>query len=309
MFAAGLWLVDGEGEDADCSCSRNGLTHNKPRKKSRAQFRNANERFRRILTVRKREGIIVDSLLSRVRSLILVPEQVASLLRRGAILEDAGDVDGAYQCYLEAADMGSIDAMVWLAQTMGENFGQSSPEASAWWKRAAEGGDAEAMCFYGIALASRDDFASAEAWLRKSISNGHEDGFHNLVILKVLQKMDEEAAEIWKMQPASASFDTAADVIDAHCESFQPELADHWLSRIKDFGDADRLRLLADKVGAAYFAKGKSSEAQVVWAQFRAEGEEAPYLDEASGEMVFPLSPEQNEQINELIKNRDPKPQ
>lgn len=265
--------------------------------------------FRGSLTSVKSNGKIKNPLFHSDWGLILVPEEVATLLRRGALLEDAGDADGAYQCYLEAANLGSIDAMVWLAETMDETHGQGSPEATAWWKEAAEGGDAEAMCFYGIALATRDDFESAEEWLRKSISNGHEDGFHNLVILKVLQKEDDEAVAVWKLQPAPASFDTAADVIDAHCESFQPELAETWLSRISDFGDDDRLRSLADKIGAAYFAKGKNSEAQTVWAQFRAEGEEAPYLDEVSGEMVFPLSSEQSVEISELLRNRGEEPE
>lgn len=265
--------------------------------------------FRGSLTRGKSNEKIRIPLLLSDWGLILVPEEVATLLRRGALLEDAGDADGAYQCYLEEANLGSIDAMFWLAETMDDRYGQGSPEATAWWKEAAEGGDAEAMCFYGIALVIRDDFESAEEWLRKSISNGHEDGFHNLVILKVLQKEDDEAVAVWKLQPAPASFDTAADVIDAHCESFQPELAERWLSRISDFADVDRLRSLADKIGAAYFAKGKSSEAQAVWAQFRANGEEAPYLEEVSGEMVFPMSREQSEQISELLRNRDEEPE
>jgi len=232
-------------------------------------------------------------------------DQVDSLLNRGVILQDAGDADGAYQCYVEAANLGSVDATFNLARMMDEKFGEGSPEATTWWKRAAEGGDAEAMCFYGIALSYSDDFASAEVWLRKSISAGFELAFHNLVIMKILQNEDEEASEVWRMQPASTKVGTAVDVVDAYIETKEPELAERWLEKIRDFGDVAELKSLADKLGATYYVQGKTFEAQSAWAQFRAEGEEAPHLDEATGEMVFPLSAEQSEQISELLRKRD----
>lgn len=79
--------------------------------------------FRGSLTSVKSNGKIKNPLFHSDWGLILVPEEVATLLRRGALLEDAGDADGAYQCYLEAANLGSIDAMFWLAETMDERYG------------------------------------------------------------------------------------------------------------------------------------------------------------------------------------------
>ncbi|GIG59740.1 hypothetical protein Lfu02_41120 [Longispora fulva] len=101
-----------------------------------------------------------------------------------------------------AAEAGDLDAMLALADLIGEEDPED-PEARDWYERAAASGRPEAMYAYGVVLRCDGDEEEAEPWLRRAAATGHTDAM--VEIGHLFDHLDEpDQAREWYQRAADA---------------------------------------------------------------------------------------------------------
>lgn len=108
------------------------------------------------------------------------------LLKQGEQAEEANDYDKALEFYKKAADMGSAEAMYYIANIYyNENYDKYDVEKSAAWiKKSAEAGYAEAMgdlgLMYECGEGVEENLQLAKEWYIRGSKLGDSDSMNNL---------------------------------------------------------------------------------------------------------------------------------
>lgn len=126
-----------------------------------------------------------------------------------ALLELAnlvGDRDGEYEeLHRRAAALGDTRAMtnlgVWL-------YGEEPDEAERLWRQAADAGDGHAMNNLGNLIRERDDLVTAEHWWRRAAETGHSQAMDALGCA-LYQRDDFAEAQSWWRRAAEAGHSRA----------------------------------------------------------------------------------------------------
>jgi len=116
--------------------------------------------------------------------------QPNALLAQAKSLFSSGEHRQAYPLFQQAAEAGSAEAMVFLGtyadstQPAYANVAKNDTVAAAWYRKAAEAGDARGMANLGVMYANGrgvpQDDAQAVNWYRKAAEAGDADGMTNL---------------------------------------------------------------------------------------------------------------------------------
>ena len=139
--------------------------------------------------------------------------------RLGDLRREAGDLDGARQWYLRAADAGDVNAMSSLGG-MARDAGDIE-DAVRWYERAAEGGNRYGPYNLGFLLMDQDDPAGAEVQFRRSAEEGLTPAMEMLGYLLERRGMPAEALS-WHVRAAEAGSEystKALPILRAHVES------------------------------------------------------------------------------------------
>ena len=142
------------------------------RSKTRVDFQELNIQFENIHFNAEYEKLIKKS-----------PDE---LLKQGEQAEEANDYDKALEFYKKAADMGSAEAMYYIANVYyNEDYDEYDVEKSAAWiKKSAEAGYAEAMgdlgLMYECGEGVEENLQLAKEWYIRGSKLGDSDSMNNL---------------------------------------------------------------------------------------------------------------------------------
>jgi len=166
-----------------------------------------------------------------------------------------GDPAGNERAWLRrAAEGGEPDAVHRFARDLlaaGE-----AREAERWFRRAAEAGHIAAMDELGTLCRKGNRLGEAEKWWRRAALAGSAGAMNNLALL--LHMEGEEEAEDWHRRAAAAgSLDAMHNLALIAEERGRPEEAERWYGMAARAGDDDAMENLA----AIYRARGDLPQA------------------------------------------------
>lgn len=128
-------------------------------------------------------------------------DTVSSIFMDGLALEGQGQAELALAKFIEAAQLGSVDAMR-EAGVLAHELGRAA-ESDFWYESAARAGDGVGMWNVAVSAADRGDLNSAVAWFQASAEAGVPDGYAALTQLAA-DRGDSDAELKWSGLGAAA---------------------------------------------------------------------------------------------------------
>lgn len=110
----------------------------------------------------------------------------------GARAAQRDDLAAAQAWFERAADEGDPEAMLYVAEVVRKRFGMGRAEAP--FRKAADAGSAPAAHLYAEHLRTKGQLGGAEDYFRRAVAGGHQDSLLNLGVL-LRQKGDASGAE------------------------------------------------------------------------------------------------------------------
>lgn len=141
----------------------------------------------------------------------------------------------------QAAQAGDAQAMYTLGGICFQK--QERAEAVAWWRKAADQGNVDAMSNLAATLVETDP-AEAVTWLTRAAGHGHDLAMHNLGYLAYQRGAIDEALE-WYLKAAQRGYTSSMYNYATLVLKTDFDEADRWLTRAARLGDVGAMRKLA----------------------------------------------------------------